>query len=126
MSASDFDAVAQDFDRFRPLPAGVPAAIRRAIWDSLGIAGTGRVLDLGAGTGRIGEAFVAAGDEYVGIDASSRMLARFAEKTSGPRSPRPALAQADGEALPFPEATFDAVLIVQVLSGSPGWRGILT
>jgi ubiquinone/menaquinone biosynthesis C-methylase UbiE len=126
MLKSEFDDVAQDFDRFRALPAGVPAAVRRAMWDATGGATTGRVLDLGAGTGRIGEAFVAAGDSYVGIDVSARMLARFAEKMSGGGGRLPALAQAGGQALPFPSDTFDAVLMVQVIGGTPGWREVLS
>lgn len=126
MRRSDFDAVAGDFDRFRALPAGVPAAIRRAMWEAIGVASTGCVLDLGAGTGRIGAAFIAAGDAYVAVDASSGMLARFAEKLSGCGSQLPALVKADGQALPFPAAAFDAVLMVQVISGAPGWRGMLT
>jgi SAM-dependent methyltransferase len=108
------------------LPAGVPAAIRRAMWDALGLATAGRVLDLGAGTGRIGAAFVDAGDAYIGVDASAGMLARFAEKMSGRGGAVPALALADGQALPFPAACFDAVLMVQVIGGTTGWRGILS
>jgi ubiquinone/menaquinone biosynthesis C-methylase UbiE len=126
MQLSDFDSVADDFDRFRALPAGVPAAIRRALWHALGVAATGRVLDLGAGTGRIGEAFVAAGDAYIGVDTSARMLAHFGKKLSALGGTAPPLAQADGQALPFPAACFDAVLMVQVIGGSPGWRGILS
>jgi ubiquinone/menaquinone biosynthesis C-methylase UbiE len=126
MDTSDFDAVAGDFDRFRALPAGVPAAIRLAMWDALGNAPEARVLDLGAGTGRIGEAFTAAGDAYIGVDASARMLARFTEKVTSRGEAPPALAQADGRALPFPAASFDAVLMVQVIGGAVGWRGILS
>lgn len=126
MTTSDFDAVAGDFDRFRGLPDGVPAAIRQAVRDVMGGTATGRVLDLGAGTGRIGEAFVAAGDAYVGVDASAGMLARFAEKMSRRAGRGPALVQADGQALPFPAAVFDAVLLVQVIGGVPGWRGVLS
>jgi SAM-dependent methyltransferase len=68
---------------------------------------------------------VAAGDAYIAIDPSARMLARFAEKATNRDGPRPALVQGDGQSLPFPEATFDAVLIVQVVSGLPGWRRLL-
>jgi ubiquinone/menaquinone biosynthesis C-methylase UbiE len=126
MRISDFDAVAEEFDRFRALPDGIAEAIRRAMWDTLGPAPRWRVLDLGAGTGRIGEAFIAAGDAYIGVDASARMLARFAAKGTTRDGALPALAQADGQALPFPSGTFDAVLMVQVISGTPGWRGILS
>ena len=81
---------------------------------------------LGAGTGRIGEAFVAARDAYVAVDPSAKMLQHFAQKATSPRGPTPALVQADGQALPFSTGTFDVVLIVQVLSGIPGWRRVVT
>jgi ubiquinone/menaquinone biosynthesis C-methylase UbiE len=122
---SSFDAAAADFERFRALPAGVPGAIRTAVWTALGGAPGGRILDLGAGTGRIGEAFVAARDAYVGVDTSAEMLAYFAKKPVPPGGLVPALVRADGQALPFRAATFDAVLIVQVLSGLPGWQSLL-
>ncbi len=126
MRFPDFDAVADDFDRFRALPDWVAGAIRRAVWDTLGGGPRRRVLDLGAGTGRIGDAFITQGDAYIGVDASARMLARFAAKVAARGGAFPALAQADGQALPFPSATFDAVLMVQVIAGTPGWRGILS
>jgi SAM-dependent methyltransferase len=123
---SDFDAIAGDFDRFRAFPAEVPAAIRRAMWDALGCGPGARVLDLGAGSGRIGEAFLAAGDSYFAVDRSGRMLARFAEKVRSRGGPVPPLVRADGGSLPFANAELDAVLLVQVLSGSPDWRRLLT
>ena len=55
-----------------------------------------RLLDLGAGSGRIGWPFVAANDDYVGVDLSLRHVAGFKQ-----RAPQVALAQADGCALPF-------------------------
>ena len=48
-----------------------------------------RLLDLGAGTGRIGWPFVAAGDDYVGVDLSLGMLREFVR-----RMPRSAIAHA--------------------------------
>lgn len=123
---ADFDATAADFERFRALPAGVPAAIRQAMWTALGSPPEARLLDLGAGTGRIGAAFWAAGDAYVAVDRSARMLAHFASKAEAGGGPALLLVQADGQALPFPAASFDAVLMVQVVSGLPGWRRLLT
>src|SRR5436305_509129 len=77
-----------------------------------------RLLDLGAGSGRIGAPFVAAGDDYVGVDLSAGMLREFAARTE--RVAR--LVQADGARLPFGDAAFDAVLLIQVFGGLSGWR----
>src|SRR6185436_13046714 len=77
-----------------------------------------RVLDLGAGTGRIGWPFVAAGDDYVGADLSFGMLQAFVQRSDR----RPWLVQADGHRLPFCDASFDAVLLVQVFGGIRDWQ----
>jgi SAM-dependent methyltransferase len=119
---SAFDPVAAQFERFRGLPDGVAEAARAAIRAQLGGSAGARLLDLGAGTGRVGSAFAEAGDDYVGADPSRGMLLEFAARSPGRR---PRLVQADGRALPFAAAAFDAVLIVQVLSGVPGWRRVL-
>jgi predicted TPR repeat methyltransferase len=71
--ASAYDTAAPAFDRHRALPDGVPQAIRAAVVAATG-APSPRLLDLGAGAGRIGRPFVAAGDDYVGIDLSLGML----------------------------------------------------
>jgi ubiquinone/menaquinone biosynthesis C-methylase UbiE len=88
---ANFDTTAANFERFRALPAGVPAAIRDALWDALGSPPGARLLDLGAGTGRIGAAFVAAGDAYIAVDPSARMLAHFAAKVATRDGPSPRL-----------------------------------
>src|SRR5215213_6981960 len=100
---SAFDVVAPRFDSFRALPAGVAEAIRAAILKLVGP--SPRLLDLGAGSGRIGATFVAAGDDYVGIDLSSGMLREFAARTAGHGVISPRLVQADGRQLPFRDAT---------------------
>jgi predicted TPR repeat methyltransferase len=66
----NFDAVAPTFERYRALPRGVPESIRSAILQATRKQPSARVLDLGAGTGRIGKAFVAANDFYL---ASTRL-----------------------------------------------------
>ena len=119
MSASAYDVVAPNFDSHRALPSGVPEAIRAAV---LGCTSARpRLLDLGAGSGRIGWPFVAAGDDYVGVDLSAGMLREFAQRAGG-QGNAPRLVQADGRQLPFPDAMFDAVLLIQVFGRLRGWR----
>jgi len=118
---SRFDAAAPTYDAHRGLPGRVVEAIRAAVLDALAAISHPRLLDLGAGSGRIGRAFVAAGDDYVAVDLSLGMLRQFARRGDvGGRLPR--LLQADGERLPFGDATFDAVLLIQVFGGLDEWR----
>jgi SAM-dependent methyltransferase len=95
----------------------VPQSIRSEILAWLSPLRPDRVLDLGAGTGRIGRAFVEAGDSYTGVDLSFEMLRKFGTAA--------ALVQAGGDHLPFPDLVFDVVLMIHVLSGLDGWRPVL-
>lgn len=82
------------------------------------------VLDLGAGTGRFGHAFVEAGDDYVGVDLSFGMLRQFMSHAErGDATVR--LVQADGQHLPFRDADFDIVMMIQVFGGLRSWRRVL-
>jgi ubiquinone/menaquinone biosynthesis C-methylase UbiE len=121
---SVYDAAAPTFERHRALPDGVPKAIRALVLEAVD-ASSPRLLDLGAGTGRIGIPFIAAGDDYVGVDLSFGMLSEFRRRAAASaRAPR--LVQADGERLPFANASFDAVMLIQVFGGMRGWRRLLT
>jgi len=127
--SSPFDAIAHSFDRDRALPNGVAETVRTAVLGALVSGGNAavrerpRVLDLGAGTGRIGCSFVAAGDDFVGVDRSYGMLRVFAGRCG--RGHHAALVQADGCALPFTDAVFDAVLLVQIFGGLRDWRRLV-
>jgi SAM-dependent methyltransferase len=120
---SAYDAAAPHFDRHRALPDGVTDAIRSAILASVAAVPRPRLLDLGAGTGRIGARFVAAGDDYVGVDLSFGMLQAFARRDGG-ASP-PCLVRSDAQRLPFRDAAFDVVLLIQVFGGMSGWREVV-
>ncbi|HEY6352516.1 MAG TPA: class I SAM-dependent methyltransferase [Candidatus Angelobacter sp.] len=119
---SAFDSSAATFDRYRALPDHALVAIRKTIWDSTGKPESAHVLELGAGTGRIGNAFVEAGDSYVGADISLPMLLQFHARNEDAR-----LVQADGARLPFRDGSFDLVLLMHVLSGleKDSWRNLL-
>lgn len=123
---STFDPVAIHFERYRSLRAEVSEAIRYTIWTAIRPSGPAWALEVGAGTGRIGRAFVAAGDFYVGLDTSFAMLREFSlNSKSSTRSKSCFLVQADGACLPFRSRAFDVVLLIQVLSGTDDWRTIL-
>jgi ubiquinone/menaquinone biosynthesis C-methylase UbiE len=124
MVRSNFDPIATSFDRHRALPDGVPLALRAAILKAIGSTRP-RLLDLGAGTGRIGRTFVAAGDDYVGVDRSWGMLKEFLRNTGMGDSGKPQLVLADGGRLPFPDATFDAAMLIRVFGGMRDWRRLL-
>ncbi len=118
---SAFDSVASSFERFRALPNGVPEAIRSAIYAAVSIPSPARVLDLGAGTGRIGRIFAQAGDSYFGLDASLGMLQEFRRNTK-----EGFLVQADGRHLPFRDQAFDVVLLMHVLSGTGEFQAMIS
>ena len=113
---SAYDALAPRFDRDRALPEGIPEAVRATALRAVAVARP-RVLDRGAGTGRIGWPFVAANDDYVGVDLSFGMLRAFVDRCGC----APRLVQADGHRLPFGTA-FDAVMLIQVFGGLTDWR----
>jgi ubiquinone/menaquinone biosynthesis C-methylase UbiE len=123
---SGFDSVAESFDHHRTLPVGVPEMIRAAILDAIGASPLRpRLLDLGAGSGRTGWPFVTAGDDYVGVDVSPGMLREFARGAIPRHSVAPRLVRADGRQLPFRDATFDAVMLIQMFGGLHGWRRLI-
>src|SRR2546423_4258066 len=121
---SAYDLAAPNFDRYRALPSGVAEAIRAAILQCAPATARPHLLDLGAGSGRTGWPFVAAGDDYVGVDLSSGMLREFARRAVE-RGSAPRLVQADGQQLPFRGAAFDAVMLIQVFGGLRGWRNFI-
>ena len=98
-----FGAVAVDYAAWRP---GYPAEIVAFL--AGGSAAPRRILDLGAGTGLLTEALVAAGHDVLAADVSADMLARLTE-----RLPRVPTVVARAEELPLPDADVDLVVAAQ-------------
>jgi demethylmenaquinone methyltransferase/2-methoxy-6-polyprenyl-1,4-benzoquinol methylase len=70
-----------------------------------------RVLDVATGTGLVASALLRAGREVVGIDQSPEMLAQARRRLGG----RVDLVEGRAEALPFPDASFDALTFTYLL-----------
>src|SRR5262249_25741198 len=116
---SVYDVAAPTFTRDRAVPDEGTESIRAAVLNAVALPSP-RLLDLGAGSGRIGWPVVRAGEDYVGIDLSlGRLRAVWA------RERKARLVQADGQCLPFRDGSFDAVILIQVFSGARGWRPLL-
>lgn len=75
---ASFDALAGAFDRRRGLPPGIGREVARAVLSLVPAkAGSGCLLELGAGTGEIGRHLAAGPVRYLGLDRSLGMLRRF-------------------------------------------------
>lgn len=105
---AEFDRVAPVYDATRRPPT---AAELDAVLEAL--AGQTSVLEAGVGTGRFAVPLGDHGVQVTGIDISLEMMRRAREKGV------PRLLRADLHHLPFPDAAFDASLIIHVLQLIP-------
>lgn len=94
-----FDSQAVDFDRRAGLPPGVGERIAAALAE-LTPAGSGVLVDLGAGTGQVGRHLLGGRTRYLGIDLSGPMLAVFRRRLAdaGAAARGAALLRADAAA----------------------------
>jgi len=76
--------------------------------------GAERILDLGCGTGMFVDELSARARFLVGVDVSLEML-----NVARGRARKVALVQADADALPFTDGSFDAVVSVTLLQNMP-------
>ncbi len=109
-----FEQIAPIWDEERALHAA-PATVEAAILDVLGDGPLGRVLDIGTGTGRMLQLLGGRADRVVGLDASHSMLSvARANLERGPHR-NWELRQGDVYCPPLDPASFDLVVIHQVL-----------
>jgi SAM-dependent methyltransferase len=107
VEAISYDDQATRFDERVGLSDEAVAAFSAAIIEEAGAGGL--VVEIGAGTGRIGAVLIAAGARYLGIDLSGAMLARFRERQPAGADPA-LLIQADGnQAWPLADQTAQIV-----------------
>ncbi|NYD23446.1 SAM-dependent methyltransferase [Kineococcus aurantiacus] len=99
--ARSFGAVADVYDRARP---SYPAEAL----DWLLPAGARRVLDLGAGTGKLTRSLVARGLDVVAVEPAAGMREQFAKVLPGVE-----VLDGTGESIPLPDGSVDVVLMAQ-------------
>jgi SAM-dependent methyltransferase len=109
-SRHDYSRLAERYDRTRSASPSTLRPLRAALEGAPGP----RLLDVGGGTGNYALALGEHGWEPTVLDASDAMLARAAAKGLP-------TVRADATALPFADATFDAVALVSMLHHVPEW-----
>jgi len=82
LTRTTFDEQAVHFDRRAGLP---DAAVVAIVEDLAHLAGNGRIVEIGCGTGQIGAALAERHAAYVGLDLSVAMLAVFGRRSRMPR-----------------------------------------
>jgi SAM-dependent methyltransferase len=130
MPGQSFDRVATEYDATRGWPPGVAAQIGGGLYDALALfARPGqrlRVIEAGAGTGRVLLPLAGAGAWTAGVDISAGMLCLLREKAAAAQLPGAVRAvRGDAYRLPFATHTFDAGLMVHVLHLVDDWRPVL-
>lgn len=109
---------ASDWDELRALHSP-DAEVERALAAALADSPLGAVLDIGTGTGRMAELFAEGAERVVALDKNLEMLRVARAKLQHLPASRIELVQGDFADLPFAEASFDTVLLHQVLHFAP-------
>lgn len=107
---SHFDFLAPLYDRIIGVFLGKPDSEKGGeLKEMLELPVDGRLLDAGGGTGRVSEHFRSLVEQLVVADISSGMLRQARKKGNLD------LARADAAQLPFPDACFERVIVVDSL-----------
>ena len=112
-----FDRAASYYDRTRALSE---ASLTQLIPMVAGeLAGAGRVLEVGIGTGRIALPLLREGVDVTGVDISRDMLDRLRMNANGHPPP---IAIADAMRLPFADGAFGGAVAAHVFHLIPRWK----
>lgn len=105
---------AGEWDELRVLHSP-DAEVERRLAEALADAPLGAVLDIGTGTGRMAELFAGSAERVVALDKNLEMLRVARAKLQHLPTAQIELVQGDFADLPLPDASFDTVLLHQVL-----------
>jgi SAM-dependent methyltransferase len=107
---TDFDSVADEYDDSLPMHVMNHLMAKRVGFIKSMVPAGAKVLDVGCGTGVLAEALVKEGFDVTGLDPFIGML-----KYVKQRVPELETVHGKGEALPFPDNTFDFTYCVAVM-----------
>lgn len=113
IASESFQKQGADWDEMRAL--GLPAEAVEASLGELVPPGTGRLLDIGTGTGRVLELLGPRVQEGLGVDASKQMLALARARLARAALSHCSVRLADMYRLPLPDAGFDVAVLQMVL-----------
>ncbi|MBS0638893.1 MAG: metalloregulator ArsR/SmtB family transcription factor [Proteobacteria bacterium] len=113
VASESFRQKGSDWDEMRAL--GLPAQAVEDALLSLVPDGSGALLDIGTGTGRVLELLALRVRQALGVDASRSMLALARSRLAGPDYGHCAVRLADMYRLPLASASFDIVVMQMVL-----------
>ena len=105
---------AGEWDELRALHSA-DAEVERHLAEALAAAPLGALLDIGTGTGRMAELFAPRAERIVALDKNLEMLRVARAKLQHLPAASVELVQGDFAALPFADASFDTVILHQVL-----------
>ncbi len=113
-AAEYFEQHAEQWDSLRAMLTP-DQRVQAAMFAALGEGDLGQVLDIGTGTGRSAEALAGRAEHVVGFDRSPAMLRLARARLQHLPALSWELVQGDFVALPFANASFDTVLLHQVM-----------
>lgn len=109
---------ASEWDDLRALHSA-DAEVEHRLADALADAPLGTLLDIGTGTGRMAELFAPHAERIVALDRNLEMLRVARAKLQHLPTAQIELVQGDFADLPFADASFDTVVLHQVLHFAP-------
>jgi SAM-dependent methyltransferase len=116
----DFGANAPIYDRRHG--AALSADVARSLCSAGALGRGARVLDVGAGTGRVSIALADLGCDVVAVDPSVPMLSALRSKSANTSIP---IVAAEGAHLPFRPESFDVVIFARILYVIADWKASL-